>query len=484
MKVILYYPPITPCTNFPTWEPLQLIFLGRVLRENNIDFEIIDGRLFNEAERNELIKQKISGDTICFGITSLTCYQLIDALKVAQFVKEQFSEIPVILGGWHATIFPEETLKETGIDIVVRGQGEITFPEVIERLTKNRDFKGVKGVSWKRKNTIFHEENRPLAPPDKLPPLLHLDFEKLELRHYQLNKLFFYMSSVGCPYSCKYCCVNLACNRKWMPLQAERVIQELEGLYNRFGFRDVIFWDNVFFTDRKRVEEICEHIINKKFPISWSAHGRINEIIKWDDNFIRLLKEGGCKAIFIGAESGSQKLLDSINKNIRVVDIVPSFRKLRKHGIDVAVNWMVGLPSESYTDVLQTIKCIKEGLKTYEYNSERFKIQIYRFVPFPGTPIFNELKKEEIDKFPKSAKEWGIYIYEKVSDGIEPWKENNGPSRFASTTFYLWKAYLHQEEPKNFTKKILKQISRFRVNSGLLRFPLEWWIWKKMNINS
>jgi radical SAM superfamily enzyme YgiQ (UPF0313 family) len=480
LKAIFYYPRLTPHTKFPTCEPLQLIFLSRALRENNIDVDIIDGRLFNEDELLEHIKQKMAGDTACFGITSLTCYQLIDALNVSQFVKEHYPEIPVIIGGWHATIFPEETLRENAIDIVIRGQGEITLLEVLKRTTKSKDLTGVKGVSWKKDNTIIKEEDRPVVSPDVLPEILPSDFEKLDLKYYQLNSVLFYMSSIGCPYSCSYCCVNSACKRKWLPLSAEKIMYEIKGLHNRFGFKEVIFWDNVFFSSQKRVSELCEHIINKRLNISWSAHARINEIKTWDDGFVRLLKEGGCKSVFIGIESGSQKILDRINKGIKANDIIPALRKLKSHDIDVATNWMVGLPEEKYDDVLRTIECINEGLKIYNYDIMKFKSHIYRFAPFPGTPIYDSLPREEVLKLPGNAKEWGTYIYEKLKDGIEPWKEKNGPSMFASTTFYLWMAYLNQKEPETFLEKTMRKISKFRVNNRFLRFPLEWWLWKKM----
>jgi len=479
MKAIFYYPPVTPHTDFPTWEPLQLIFIVRILRENNIDAEIIDGRLFNAEEIKELIKQKINGTEICFGISSLTCYQIIDALNVARFVKEQHPDLPVIFGGWHATILPEETLKEGSVDIVIKGQGEATILEVTERLSKGFDLKGVKGISWKNGDNIIHEKERPLVSPDILPPLLPSDFEKLDLKHYQLNRVLFYMSSVGCPYDCKYCCIALACNKKWLPLSSEKVIKEIEGLYKRFGFKEVIFWDNVFFTAKKRVSEICRHIIDKKLNISWSAHARINEIITWDNSFIRLLKEGGCSSVFIGVESGSQQILDRINKRIKTEDIVPSFRKLKNNDINIAVNWMVDLPDEKYKDIRKTMKYIKEGMKLYNYDTDRFSIFLYKFVPFPGTPLFNELKREEIDNLPKSARGWGSYFYEKINDAMYPWEGENGPSLFASTTFYLWKAYLQREQPLTFLGKNLRIISKIRLNRGFFRFPVEWWMWKR-----
>jgi radical SAM superfamily enzyme YgiQ (UPF0313 family) len=483
-KVILYYPPVTPHSNMPTWEPLQLVSLFRVLRRYPIDVEIIDGRLFSEGDRNALILQKINSNVICFGITALTCFQLLDALNIAHCIKNQFPKLPIVFGGWHPTIFPEETLREDAVDIVVRGQGETTFLEVIERLITGIGLKDVKGVSWKKGNTYFHEEDRPLTPPDELPPILPHDFEILDLQNYQINNVFFYMSSVGCPYSCKYCCVGSLSRGKWLPLSARRVIQDIESLHNRFGFRELIFWDNVFFTNKTRVEEICKYLINRKLSLSWSAHGRINEIAEWDDAFMQLLKCSGCNSIFVGVESGSQQLLDKINKKIMAEDILPSFRKLKKYDINVAANWMVGLPGEKYEDVLKTIKCIKEGLDLYDHDLDKFKVHIYRFAPFPGTSLYNELKRKDVAMLPKSAREWGEYIYDKMKDGLEPWNGTQGTSLCASTTFYLWKAYLQKEPLSTFLGKIVRKLSRIRITTGFVRIPIEWWIWRYVHKKS
>ncbi len=484
MKVLLYYPLVTPTTYFPTWEPLQLIHLSRALRGSGIDVEILDGRLLTEEDRDERIKQRLTEDVLCFGITALTCFQLQDALRVAKYVKELNPKLLIVLGGWHATVFFEETIKEEAVDIVVRGQGEETFSELVGRLRTGDDLRGTKGISWKKDGIIMHEAQRALVPPDDFPPLMPSDFEKLDLQNYQLNNLFYYMSSVGCPYACRYCNVSSACSGRWIPLSSQRVIRELEALHERFHFREVVFWDNVFFTDKKRVVDICESLIVRGTPFLWSAHARINEVIRWDEQFLRTLKESGCKAVFIGAESGSQRILDMIDKKIKANDIIPSFRKLREHGIDIAVNWMVGFPGERYGDIKRTMACIREGLRLYDGDLARFRICLYRFVPFPHTPIFGDLRKEEFDTLPKSGREWANYIYLKVSDGMEPWREANTPSMFASTSFYLWKAYLQQEQPSTLQGKLLKMVSKVRVGTGFLRFPIEWQMWKRKHMQA
>lgn len=478
-RVLLYYPRITPSTQLPTWEPLQLICLARAFRDSGFSVEIIDGRLFPEEELTTEISKRLTGGEVCFGLTALTCFQLLDALIVAGNVKRLRPDIPVVVGGWHATVFPEETLQEKDVDIVVKGQGEATFRELVERLAAGKGLEGLQGISWKEGDIIKHEQDRPLVSPNDLPPLLPADFELLDLPHYQIGGVLFYMTSVGCPYSCRYCNISSASRRRWLPLSADRAISEIESLYGRFGFQEVIFWDNVFFTDRRRVRQICEHLIRTDSRFSWAAHARINEVINWDDDFLDLLRQSRCKTVFIGAESGSQEVLDRIDKKINANDIIPAFRKLRDHDIGVAVNWMVGFPDETYTDIRKTVRTIRDGLRLYNYDTDRFRIFIYRFIPFPRTPLFEELTDEILDKLPTTARDWGEFIHEKVKDGMEPWREENTSSCFASSTFYVWKAYLGQVRPAGIRTQALRLLSRLRITTGLLRFPVEWWLWKR-----
>jgi radical SAM superfamily enzyme YgiQ (UPF0313 family) len=194
--------------------------------------------------------------------------------------------------------------------------------------------------------------------------------------------------------------------------------------------------------------------------------------------FLSKLKQSGCQSVFIGAESGSQRILDSMNKGILVEDVLPAFRKLKKHGIHVAVNYMVGMPGEQYQDVKKTIQLISQGLALYEYDLKAFEVFIYRFVPFPGTQVYNDLPEDEKVNYPKGSLEWGRYIHETVNDGVSPWEEENDHSMFASSAFYLWAAYLNPMIPTSFHGKLLKKIAQYRIKTGFLRYPFEWKMWK------
>ncbi|MBF0099465.1 MAG: B12-binding domain-containing radical SAM protein [Desulfobacterales bacterium] len=418
MKIVCYYPPITPQTSFPTWEPLQFVYLRRALRHRGIDMQLVDGRIDTGPERIKKLIEFLNVDTLCLAVTSLTCYQIVDAIETISAIKQVRTDISVVLGGWHATILADETLRESSVDYIVRGQGEFTFNALLDCLEAGRKPYGIAGLSWKDGIKIVHEAERPIGDLNTLPLLSIADFDFLNLKYYQIKETLFYMSSIGCPYSCRYCCIKAQYSHTWNALSAERVIAELKELYDHFGFGKLIFWDNVFFVNKERVRTICEGLLSQRIKVNWSAHGRINEIITWDDDFLSLLRQSGCQSIFIGIESGSQRVLDAINKKICTRDVLPVFNRLKMHGINVDVNYMVGLPGETHHDVKETVASVLDGLRIFNNDLNIFKVNVYRYVPFPKTSLFNALPPHQKSTYPRGSLAWGKYIHDTVNDGF------------------------------------------------------------------
>lgn len=464
-KVLFYYPPVSPETSIPTWEPLQFVFLSRSLREEGFTPKLLDGRFIKGEKRLLLVRKE---NPFCICVTSLTCYQYLDALDFIKTLKRTFPDIPVIVGGWHSTIFPKDVLEETGADVVVLGQGEAILVNILRRVWEGKGLEGLKGVFWKKRNKIVFVGKAEPVHPNDLPEITPEDFKNLGLvpPRYQISNTLYYMSSIGCPYRCHYCSVGSFSGR-WMGESADRVVRTIEKLKRAFGFKKVIFWDNVFFTDKERALEIAHGI--SSLGIKWSTHARINEVVKWENGYLDELREYGCEELFIGAESGSQRVLDILNKKIRAEDIQPAIRKLLSKGIKVTTNWMFGIPGEEYEDVVKSARLITEGFRM----GSGFRIFMYRFVPLPGTKIYNTLPKEEKDKLPKSSKYWARYIYEAAADGMSPWMGELTNSFFAPATFYIWKGYMDEKAPF-----ILKTISRIRVKLGFFKLPFEWLHWK------
>ncbi len=467
-KVLFYYPPVSPEISVPTWEPLQFVFLTRSLREGGFKVELLDGRFVREKEKRLAFVKKTAPFCIC--VTSLTCYQYLDALEFVKGVKESFPGIPIVLGGWHPTIFPKDVLEETGAEAVVLGQGEVTLLNVLHRLWEDKGLEGLKGVFWKKgKDKIVFEGEAEPVHPNELPKVAPEDFKSLGLvpPRYQISHQLYYMSSVGCPYRCYYCSVG-SFSGKWMGEGAERVVKVIGGLKKNFGFKKVVFWDNVFFVDKERALEIAHGL--SAMGLEWSTHARVNEVVKWEIDYLNKLKEYGCEELFLGAESGSQRVLDALNKKISEKDILPAIKRLISTGIKVTTNWMFGIPGEKYKDVVKSAKLIARGFKA----GKGFKVFMYRFVPLPGTRIYEALPKDEKEKLPKKSKDWARYIHEAAADGMYPWRDELTDSYFAPATFYIWKGYLDEKAPF-----LIKTLSRARIKLGLFKLPFEWIHWKK-----
>src|SRR5581483_10358477 len=149
-------------------------------------------------------------------------------------MKRLAPQVPVIFGGWHASLLPEQTVREPYVDMVVRGQGELTLLEIVENLTAGRDHTGIPGTNWRRGGDVHRAPERPVASLDSLPmPAFHLaDMDAYE-RACGVRKLA-YATSVGCPYACNYCTDMVFYKRRFHGLSAERVAGELAALVPRY----------------------------------------------------------------------------------------------------------------------------------------------------------------------------------------------------------------------------------------------------------
>ncbi len=475
-RILLFYPSLTRVPPArPFWEPLQLLHLARMFDDESFSVEIIDGRIIRHP--SDLKPALDAGDVLCFAVTAMTSYQVLHGLEWSQWVKSRNPELPVIWGGWHPTLMPSQTLEEPCIDIVVRGQGEVTFLELCRVLDSGGEINHVRGIMYKAGKEIRETAPRPLVDPNDLPPV---NFDLLSpLDAYQLRNMLYYMSSVGCPYRCSYCSMNSFSHRKWLALSSDRVVREISAYRERYGFRQLIFWDNVFFTRSKRAAEICRGFIEENLNLEWCAHGRVNEIMSWDDEFVALLARSGCRSLFVGAESGSQAILDRIHKDINAEDFPRAVERLKKHGIQLAGNWMVGFRHERVSDVAATMRQIYRGLAQYDFNTEALDVHLYRFVPMPGTDEYEALPPNEKKELPQSMREWGNFFVEAIEDGMNPWDADKNPGLATSSTFYLWYGFLKRGAPRVWRERLLRWCSRLRVRFGLFRIPIEWYLWKR-----
>jgi anaerobic magnesium-protoporphyrin IX monomethyl ester cyclase len=311
MKILLVYPQ-AKIWNMPKQIPLGLASIGAVLLRAGHEVTVCDTAIEPQALKPMLKKNKFD----LVGLSATTPL-VKNAWELAVFIKK-YSKAPIILGGPHVSALSDESLKQKGVDFVVRGEGEEAVLEICEMLEGKRKREDILGLSYKNKKKIVHNPARPLIKNlDDLPfPAYNLfKIEKYSitqpLRDRQTDKAraFYMMTSRGCPYGCVYCYKGI-CGRSWRPKTAEKVVEEWEYLVKEMKATEIGVQDDVFNLDRKRALKICDLLIKKGLnKVPWITNNGIRAD-KVDLELLKKMKQAGCKRVAFGVESGSQKILN------------------------------------------------------------------------------------------------------------------------------------------------------------------------------
>ena len=396
LKVVLY----NPQSVFYTM-PLALLALGSYLDPEKYEVKIFDGRI--DDERSVL---KECEDAICFGVTVLTGAPIHDALRMTRRVKSRFPGLVTVWGGWHPSLFPEETLHEKAIDVVVNGQGEISFAALLEAISSGTSFNGIKGIHFKQSGQTVQTPPQPLADVNAFPRF-NYDLIPVE-KFFALKKRrqLDHISSQGCRFRCTFCADPLMYKRGWTAFSPQRMGEELEDLWKRYRFTDVNFQDETFFTSRDRVEGIASEILDRELKFTWFGTMRADQGTRMHDDLFKLCKRSGLRKVMIGIEAGSQETLDWMQKDITVEQVYDSAARCLRNNIGVLFNIIVGFPGETPESISESIRVARELRKM----SPRFELAIFYFKPYPGNLIADQLLREGY-RFPRGLEEWANFDY-------------------------------------------------------------------------
>jgi len=371
--------------------PLGLLFIAAPLVKNNYDVKIIDEES-SFCWQDEL-GAALNSSTICVGITSMTGNQISNALKFSRIVKDRFN-IPVVWGGLHATMLPEQTIKNNLVDIVVKGEGEESFLRIVTALKCRESLNNIPNVWWKEGSTVHSNDmSRRFININEISPLPYhlLNCESYinvkRSSHPNCKRIFDLHTDRGCPHRCGFC-YNINMNERiWRAFTADRIVEQIEYLIKNFSLDGINFLGDNFFVDKKRVIDICNEIVKRNIKFIWHADCRIDYFAKYDNSFIDLLKKSGCKVLTFGVESGSQKILNLINKDINLDDVFKVNEKLKKWQIGVNYHFMAGFPEETKEDLIQTYRVM---LKLCDKYPGALFLGPSIYTPYPGTPLFDK----------------------------------------------------------------------------------------------
>ena len=383
--------------------PAGLLAVATPLDVAGYKVRIIDQS--TEPNWEEIILAELKTRPICVGITAMTGAQIYWALKASEIVKKN-SNVPVVWGGIHASMLPRQTLGNQYIDIIVQGEGEETFFELVNTLGNKQPLDNVKGIWYKDGGLIKQTPPRPFIDLNKQPPLSYhlVDLKSHMASTYGIAALPF-ETSRGCSFDCSFCYNTSFNKRQWRAMDTEQTLFRIKRVVEQYGIRGFVFADDNFFTNLDRVHHILEGIVKQKLDILWGKGDiRLDQLSRMDDEFLDLMERSGCHSLAIGIESGSQRIADAMRKGIDVSQAISVNRRLAKYKLMVRYLFLLGIPGETKADLAESASLM---LKLLDDNPKALDgVQIY--VPYPGTELFDIAVQNGL-QVPQKLEDWITY---------------------------------------------------------------------------
>jgi radical SAM superfamily enzyme YgiQ (UPF0313 family) len=393
-KVVLVNPPpLQGVFHHHPYLPMGLAYLAAVIEEKGNQVTVLDC-LAEGIDQNQL-KQKLAMSTPdVIGISSMTP-MVLSTLMAAKGAKEACPDAAIVLGGPHATFMDKELLvAEPAVDVVVRGEGEVTFAELTQRIVNGVGLNSADGITYRHQNQIVQNPSRDyIQNLDELP---FPAYKQFPLEKYRLfGKLFFpVITSRGCPFQCNFCTTSRILGRQYRVRSPQNIGHELELLKREYDADSFTFYDDTLTLDKKRLYDICDEIKSRKINIPWDCQTRADKV---SEEMFAKMKSTNCQQVFFGIESGCQNILNAVNKRTTVEQNETAIKMAKKSGLFVAISIIIGYPGETAEMRKETFDFIRRV--------EPDDVYLCIATPYPGTELRKEV--EQLDY--KMSSDWSHY---------------------------------------------------------------------------
>ncbi len=371
--------------------PLGLAYIAGALLSEGCEVDLVDLQMEKGTDAEKSLYERIDGAKVdMIGITAYST-QFAHFKEVVELCKSCHSEVPVVVGGPLATYSARQVLTGTKADICVKSEGDITIRRIVRSLD---NLKGVKGISYREGGEIV--DNGDAAYVEDLDSIDFPPYHLFDMDRYfegqglygdaPTKRTMSIVTSRGCPYSCNFCSMTFKNVRR---RSIENVVEEIQFFIDKYGVDSIAFIDELVISSKKRGYEICEAL--GKLNIKWGCQGRVNIC---DKELLKTMKASGCTYVGFGVESGSQKILDAMNKKVKVDQSREAVANAIEAGLFVVVQMIFGYPGEDDDSIADTVDYFKRLNYYPPYPGSPANVSL--ITPLPGSALYDDCVKDGI----------------------------------------------------------------------------------------
>jgi anaerobic magnesium-protoporphyrin IX monomethyl ester cyclase len=473
-KIVFFFPSFA---SSEATAPLGILAVATPLKRAGFEVVLIDSTITPNFKQRVLEEVQ---DALCLGISLVTGPMIRETVDIARSIKAWDPDFPIILGGWHPSLLPKQTLEAPYLDYIVRGQGEESLLELVQHIRAGAAPDFISGIGFKRDGRLIMTPERSLRPLAEMPPKAYelADFDAYERscgRRWAM-----YTSSLACPFNCGYCTNAGVYGRKWNALPPEQFVEETTDLTRRYALEMLWIVDDNFLVDLDRARGIAEGLVRENSHYRWSIQATTNLTSRLSTEDLKLLRRAGLHQICQGVDSGSHAVLQQMGKDWQDFEqIYESAARCIEAGIRPSFNIIFAFPGEGKAERRETIQFMMDVCRRFP--GAEFWTNI--FTPYPGSPIFARTKELGIE-VPTTLEGWADFFprYTRL-----PWLKGAEHKRLQATRDYLRIAFdripIGADRRGKIARLVQKTISfpaRWRLDHDMYRLPMELWINSKV----
>lgn len=482
-KIVLYQPQqVDQSLGTPSsgdMIPLEMLQIAAYPDSQGFEIVIIDGSLYDQETAHRMAAEACE-DAMLYGVTGILGFMVKDGYLCTQRVRAANPDIKIVAGGWFASVRPDLLLKTGIYDGVVLGQGERAFQELIDATAAGESWDDLKSMALWRDGEVIQNEKHPVLGWDDIPDTAWhlLDFEpyrRHQLRpesHKDILRMptppamgnrapyvgITFFSSFGCPEPCKFCCSPFVTNRRWKAMPADRMLDQLEMLKERWNYDVVRFHDANFGVMEKRVKAFSEGLIERNLGIHWNSFIETYSIMNYKPETLDAMAASGMHLAEIGAETGTDEFMkEQIGKPIKGDENVQATYEMERRGIECSVTYIIGYPNESPDNMIATL----DQARRAQAVAPKSSVTVWPYRPIPGTEMWDQAIELGFEA-PDELEHWGSLGEYHLH---ETW-----PGRIPSEVARVRRLYCHyQTLARGLARQrdgLWEKLARWRLKSG------------------